>query len=303
MTHATPVILPSSARSLFPFTSRWTEVNGFKYHYVDEGEGEPVVMIHGNPTWSFYFRSLIKGLSPEYRTIAMDHVGCGLSEKPHRDAYDFKLASRVNDLEAFLRFLDLRRKATLILHDWGGMIGMAYAVERPETIARIVVMNTAAFLPPADKPIPWRLRLIRNFRPFAAPAVLGANLFARAAVIMAASKRLSAPVKQGLLAPYNAPRHRLATLKFVQDIPLGPEDPSYALVRRTEQRLHVLSRVPVLILWGERDWVFDRDYLDGWRRRFPRATVRAFKEAGHYLLEDAPAEALELITDFLEKHP
>lgn len=296
-----PLNLPEAVRTLYPFESKWADINGFKYHYVDEGSGEPVVMIHGNPTWSFYFRELIKGLSRQYRTIAPDHIGCGLSDKPGTHEYDFRLNSRINDLDLFLQSLDLKQQLTLILHDWGGMIGMAYAVKHPDKIGRIVVLNTAAFLPPHDKPIPLRLKLIRSIRAFAGPAVLGLNLFARAAVYMAAAKKLPRPVKLGLLAPYNSWHNRLATLKFVQDIPLNPNDPSYATVKEAEQNLHLLSHIPMLILWGERDFVFDMDYLKEWRDRFPSADVHTFNDAGHYIVEDVPEKVLGHITLFLDQ--
>ena len=184
-------------------------------------------MIHGNPTWSFYYRELIKGLSPEYRAIAVDHIGCGLSDKPGPDKYDYRLNSRVNDIEALINSIGLNKKITLVLHDWGGMIGMAYAVKYPERIARIVITNTAAFTPPGGKRIPIRLWIIRNLVPLATIGVLGFNIFAGAAAFMCSKKGLSKEVKKGLKLPYNSWNNRIATLKFVQDIPLTEKDPSY----------------------------------------------------------------------------
>ncbi|MBU4209443.1 MAG: alpha/beta fold hydrolase [Proteobacteria bacterium] len=121
----------SPFRHLYPFKSHYMDLNGLKYHFVDEGSGDPIIMIHGNPTWSFYYRNLVKELSPKFRTIPLDHIGCGLSDKPDIKAYDYRLKSRVNDLEALLDYLDLKEKLTLIVHDWGGIIGMAYAVKHP----------------------------------------------------------------------------------------------------------------------------------------------------------------------------
>ncbi len=295
--------LPSAAKPLYPFGAHRMQINGFACHYVDEGAGEPIVMVHGNPTWSFYFRELIKGLRSRYRVIAPDHIGCGFSEKPDDARYDYRLKTRIDDFGAFCARLNLTQKMTLVVHDWGGMIAMAHAVKHPETIGRIVIMNTAAFLPPENKPIPFRLKLIRNFRHFAGPAVLGFNLFARAAIHMAPRKKLSKPVKQGLLAPYNSWQNRIATLKFVQDIPLIPADPGYDEVLETDRRLHLLSDIPMLILWGAHDFVFDMDYLPQWQKRFPHATVHVFNNAGHYLLEDAPDEVLKKIKYFLITHP
>lgn len=293
----------SGFRRLYPFRSRYMDLNGLRYHYLDEGAGDPIVMVHGNPTWSFYFRSLIKELSPQYRTIAVDHIGCGLSDKPDTTRYDYRLKSRVDDLEALIAPLDLKTGITLVLHDWGGMIGAAYALRHPEKIARLVILNTSGFLPPNKKRIPMRLWLVRNIKPFATIGVLGFNLFAFAALYMASYKGLSKDIKAGLTAPYNCWRNRIATLKFVQDIPLKKKDPSYSLVKSVDENLHKLADIPMLICWGEHDFVFDMSYLAEWKRRFPNARVHTFSDAGHYVLEDAQEKIVFLVKDFLKQNP
>jgi haloalkane dehalogenase len=279
------------------------DLNGLKYHYVDEGLGEPIVMVHGNPTWSFYYRELIKSLSRRYRTIAPDHIGCGLSDKPPPSQYHYTLQSRIDDLDHLVETLTGPEKITLILHDWGGMIGIACALRHPEKISRLVVLNTAAFLPPDGKKIPARLRLIRNSGPLATIAVLGFNLFAIGALYMASHRGLAKDVKRGLTAPYNCWKNRIATLKFVQDIPLGEKDPSYRLVKQAGEQLHILSKLPMLICWGEHDFVFDFDYLAEWQHRFPSAAVYRFSDAGHYVLEDAPDKIVALVKTFLIENP
>lgn len=274
------------------------QIRGLDYHYLDEGSGDPVVMVHGNPTWSFYFRALIKGLSPKYRCLVPDHMGCGLSEKPDESRYDFRLKSRVEDLEMFLDRLNLKENLTLILHDWGGMIGMAYAVNHPERIKRLVILNTAAFFPPGEKKLPIRLQIARNMRAIARPAILHLNLFALAALYMASAQGLENAVKQALIAPYNTPRNRLAILKFVQDIPLTSSDMSYSVVDHTQQHLFRLKDKPMMICWGMKDFVFDKDFLLEWQKRFPDAKVHRFPKAGHYILEDQPENVLECINNF-----
>lgn len=285
---------------LYPFSSHYLEISGLRYHYLDEGRGDPVVMVHGNPTWSFYFRNLVLGLSPDYRVIAPDHMGCGLSDKPDENQYDFRLSSRICDLEFLLDRLGLKKSITLILHDWGGAIGIGYALRHPERISRIILMNTAAFLPPKGKKLPFRLQILKRFRAPARFAVLGGNLFSRAALVMAPNKRLERRIKKGLCAPYNSWSNRMATLKFVEDIPLVPSDPSYSLLAWMDHHLHRLSPIPMLILWGMHDFVFDSDYLREWQHRFPKAAIHRYPDAGHYLLEDEPERIRMDILNFLK---
>jgi pimeloyl-ACP methyl ester carboxylesterase len=288
-------------RDSYPLASHFLDLGGLHYHYLDEGAGPPVVMVHGNPTWSFYYRELVKALCGAHRCIVPDHIGCGLSDKPHDEAYSYTLNRRVDDLEYLLDHLQLHENVTLVLHDWGGMIGMALAVRRPERIARIVLLNTAAFLPPRGKPLPWQLKLLRNGGPIAELLVRSLNLFAWPATWMATTKGLSPEVKAGLLAPYDSWTNRIATLRFVQDIPLRPGDPAYGLARQTDEGLHKLEGKPMLICWGMKDFVFDADYLAEWERRFPNAEVHRFEDAGHYVLEDARDAVIERVLAFLSE--
>ena len=269
-------------------------------------DGEPVVMLHGNPTWSFYYRNLVKALSPKYRAIVPDHMGCGLSAKPDEGAYDFRLESRVADLEALIAHLDLGSDLTLVVHDWGGMIGSSLCCQASEpnpahgdTEHRGLSSNLHGKRPPAA-----RLRLIRNVAPLAGPAVLGLNLFARGALVMAAKKPLSQsgqgrtdralqqpakPTGHPEVRPGHPPGHR-RTRATVS--PGGPIE-----------GLQALARIPKLICWGQRDFVFDMDYLAQWRRRFPDAEIHCFPDAGHYVLEDAGKPIINLISNFLERYP
>jgi haloalkane dehalogenase len=272
---------------------------GLRLHYLDEGQGEPVVMVHGNPTWSFFFRRLVEALSPRFRTIVPDQIGCGLSDKPADSRYDYTLASRVDDLEALLDHLGIDRDITLIMHDWGGMIGTAYACRHPARIARLVVMNTAAFRMPASKSFPWALWLCRD-TPLGAWLVRGANAFARGTAWIGCTRsRLPRTVRDAYVAPYNSWANRIAILRFVQDIPLRPGDRSYDLVTWVESRLDQLATVPMMIAWGMRDFVFDRPFLDEWIRCFPHAEVHRFPQAGHYVLEDEAERLVPAIGEFL----
>jgi len=276
--------------------------DGLRLHYIDEGSGEPVVMLHGNPTWSFHYRVLVEALRPDYRVIVPDHIGCGRSDKPGDDRYEYTLDSRVRDLEALLGHLRIGAGSTLVLHDWGGMIGMAYAHRHPERVKRLVVLNTAAFRMPAGKRLPRSLWLFRN-TPLGPLLIRGLNAFSRGAARYCARRPLTGPVRAGYLAPYDSWRNRIAVLRFVQDIPIAPGDRCYELVREVDEGLYRFRPTPMLICWGERDFVFDLDFLAEWQRHFPDAEAHRFPDAGHYVLEDAAAEIVPLVRDFLKRHP
>ena len=256
-------------------------------------------MVHGNPTWSFYFRHLVKGLSGTHRTIVPDHIGCGFSDKPSSAAYDYTLARRVADLDALVTSLDLTQKISLVVHDWGGMIGLSWALDNLDRIDRLVITNTAGFFLPRDKRFPAALWMIKYLTPLAIPAVLGANIFSRGATVIGSETRLAPAVKKGLTAPYNSWKNRIATLKFVQDIPITNTDKSWASVEKVDTLLSALDEDKLMFLWGLKDFVFDSTFLDEFKRRFPAAQTHAFEDAGHYLFEDKPQETLALIRSFL----
>lgn len=286
-------------RALYPFTSNYFLMGGLRLHYLDEGAGDPVIMLHGNPTWSFYFRNLVLALRDKYRCIVPDHIGCGLSDKPDDRQYEYTLRRRVDDLERLLDHLRVDSRATLVLHDWGGMIGMAWAVRHPERVARLVILNTAAFPLPAEKRLPWGLWLARNTR-LGAWLTLRGNAFCRAAARWCVTRRpLPDKVRQGLLAPYDAPEHRRAVLRFVQNVPLGPKDTGFDIVKEVEANLHRFQNCPTLICWGMQDFVFDQTFLATWEKHLPKARVVRFPDCGHYILEDAPEEVVREVQAFL----
>lgn len=291
--------------SLYPFASHVLQRQGLAYHYVDEGQGDPVVMVHGNPTWSFYYRNLVQALKGQYRTIVPDHMGMGLSDKPGDDRYDYRLKSRIDDLEALLGHLGLLQgpKLTLVMHDWGGMIGMGLAARHPLRIGRLVLMNTAAFHLPSDMRLPLALRAIRN-TPLGSVAVRGFNAFSRTAAHVGAKRpKLTRALRQAYCAPYNSWASRIATLRFVQDIPVHPGDPSYNTVSETEAALPAFAHKPIMFAWGMKDFVFTPQVLQEWRKRWPDAEVHSFADCGHYVLEDAAYEVCGLVKTFLARHP
>ncbi|MBI2986218.1 MAG: alpha/beta fold hydrolase [Deltaproteobacteria bacterium] len=287
-----------SLRMLYPFQSHFLNLDGGRYHYLDEGQGEPIVMVHGNPTWSFYYRHLIMDLRKQYRVIAPDHVGCGLSDKPQR--YDYTLERHIANLERLMEHLALK-KITLIMHDWGGPIGMGYAVRHPDYVRRFVILNTVAFWSPH---IPWFLRFCRL--PVVGPiAVRGLNLFAVVAASVACRhrERMTDEVRAGYLAPYNSYANRVAVLRFVQDIPVSSAHPTYAPLQAIEKGIAQFQRSPMMIIWGGRDPVFTSILLESWKERFPNAVVKEIDDAGHYVVEDAHERIIPWVREFLERNP
>jgi pimeloyl-ACP methyl ester carboxylesterase len=285
-------------RSLYPFRSRGLNLDGHRFHYVDEGQGDVLLMVHGNPTWSFYWRDLIRALSPRYRIVAVDHIGCGLSDKPRN--YSYRLAQHIDNLTQFVEQLDLK-DVTLLAHDWGGAIGLGAALAQPQRYARFVLFNTAAF---RSKHMPWPIRVCRT-PVLGRWAVQGLNAFALGALRMAVShhQRMTPEVRAGLVAPYDSWDHRQAIYRFVVDIPMTSRHPSYATLRQIEERLPLLEPHPWLLIWGMRDWCFTPEFLDRFLTFFPRAEVHRLADAGHYVVEDAHERIVPILEEFLQRNP
>lgn len=279
----------------YPFESNWLEVDGHTLHFIDEGSGPPLLMVHGNPTWSFAWRKLVVDLSRDHRVIAVDHLGCGFSAKPQTDSY--RLADHIHRLGALVECLDLRDIA-LFAHDWGGAIGMGCAGRMPDRFARFVLMNTAAF---RSRRIPLRIAVCRI--PWLGTlGMQGLNLFSVAALRMATEKPLSPAARRGLLAPYDNWDNRIAVRSFVHDIPLRPGHPSYATLKAVEDGLEQFQQHPMLLIWGMRDWCFTPEFYEEFCQRFPGAVRHPIQDAGHYVFEDAPDELLAASRNFLDNH-
>lgn len=293
--------MPHMNADLYPFQQHFfTLPSQQKMHYLDEGEGPALLALHGNPTWSFYYRDLVKKMRGQFRCIVPDHIGCGFSDKPLDKDYSYHLEQRVKDVESLVSSLGLR-EITLVLHDWGGMIGLALATRNPGLIKRIVLMNTSGFPLPKSKGFPLALTLSRA--PIIGSLLIrGLNAFALSASWIGCKKNpLSPALRRAYRAPYSDWASRRAVHRFVQDIPLGPQDPSWELVNFVSQNLDLLRDKPIQIIWGELDFIFDRHFLAEWRRRIPEAEIHSYKDAGHYILEDLGEEALALIQSFVTR--
>ena len=294
----------------YPFTPlRFAVRPGIELSYLDEGprDGEVVVMLHGNPSWSFYWRHLVLGLRDRYRCIVPDHVGMGLSDKPDdapqaQPRYDYTLQSRIDDLDALLKHLGIDGPLTLAVHDWGGMIGFGWALRDPARIKRLVITNTAAFPLPTRKRFPLRLAMGRDSR-FGGWLIRRFNLFARGAARFGTVRRLPKDVRAAYADVYDGWTNAISTLRFMQDIPLHPGDRGMALVEDSAKVLPGYADRPAFIGWGLRDFVFDRHFLDGFRAALPNAEVHAYADASHYALEDKHEEMVPLIRAFLDRNP
>ena len=286
-----------SFKELYPFTSLYFDLKPYKLHYIDEGEGEVLLFLHGNPTWSFYYRNLIQSFQARYRCIAPDHIGCGFSDKPQD--YNYTLRNHIDNLEKLVDFLGLKN-ITLVVHDWGGAIGMGLAVRKPGLIKRLVLFNTASFL---SSDIPLRIGLCRM--PLLGTILIRyLNLFVRGVLRFGLKrrKRLTKNVRAGYLAPYDTFENRIANLKFVEDIPMDTTVPSYSVIQYIEDNLKKFDGLPTLIIWGSEDFCFNVKFLNKWREIFPRAEVREVCNAGHLVVEDASDEIIPWIEGFLRKN-
>jgi len=280
----------------YPFTSNYFAIQSHRLHYIDQGQGDVIVMVHGNPSWSFYYRKLITLLSKSHRVIAVDHIGCGLSDKPND--YNYCLQNHINNLDALLKNLQIDT-FSLCVHDWGGAIGMGVAAERTDDLQKVLILNTAAF---RSSLIPQRIQICR-WPVIGDILVRGFNSFAGGAVSMAVTRTMKRAVAAAYVAPYDSWKNRVAVAAFVRDIPLNSRHPSYETLVKVEKGLEIFQKkqLPMLICWGGKDFCFNKNFYDEWCERFPDAEKYYFEDGGHYILEDEFASIAPLARRFFEK--
>jgi cis-3-alkyl-4-acyloxetan-2-one decarboxylase len=283
----------------YPFTPRFFDAWNFTMHYADEGEGEPVILLHGDPTWGYLWRKFIPALSKERRVIVPDQMGMGKSGTPGKP-YPYLLRHHIANLEALITSLGLSY-ITLIIHDWGGPVGLGFAVRHPELIKRIVLTNTWAFARWPGAPFPRLIEMIRS--PRGESFVLDKNGYVQRAMSGTVNypEKITKEVMDAYLAPFPTPESRRALLCWSRDITVNENDPSWEEMKHIEENLSLFSEIPVLVVWGMLDPVLPLSVLEMWKRVYPHADVREIPDASHFLQEDAPDEVIEAIERFLWK--
>ncbi|MGE5224799.1 MAG: alpha/beta fold hydrolase [Omnitrophica WOR_2 bacterium] len=276
----------------YPFQPHYLQLGAGRMHYVDEGQGEPVLMVHGTPTWSFLYRHLINGLIPDYRVIAPDHIGFGLSDKPK--AWSYLPREHARNLAALIEALSLK-DITLVVHDFGGPIGLSYAIEHPENIRRIVIMNTFCWSLRGDPAFERPNQIFNNaFGRFAYTRLNFSPVF----MIRAAwgdKRKLTRDIHRHYTQALPTPSDRQGTWVFLQEL-IGSSDWYESIWNHREN----IRNKPALIVWGMKDIAFKEKELKRWEELFPQAQVIRFSEAGHFLQEEEGPQIASLIRSFIK---
>ena len=275
----------------YPFTSRFFKVNGKNLHYIDEGQGEVLLFVHGTPSWSFDFRNVIKDLSPNYHCIAVDHIGFGLSDKP--EEYDYSTRNHSHTLEKFILAMDLKN-LTLVVHDFGGPIGLNFAIHYPERIKNLVILNSWLWSSRSDLDFIKFSRVLRNpLLPFLYRYL---NFSPRFILPMSfGDKKLSRKLLKNYTRPYAIKYQRNGALAFARSL-LNDQDWFEKLWEKRE----AISDKPSLFIWGMKDKVIRPGYLDKFLSGFQNATALKLESCGHFPQEEEAERVSKAIGDFLK---
>jgi haloalkane dehalogenase len=278
-------------RAAYPFSSRWAEIDGARMHYIDEGQGPTLLMVHGTPTWSFLYRHLVTGLRDRFRCVVPDHLGFGLSDKPAGDAY--RPQDQARRLAAFVQALGLE-DLTLAVHDFGGPIGLAYALDHPDNVRRLVVFNTWMWSLAGDRQYERVSRLLSGALGRFLYERLGFSLNVVFRHAVADKTRYTRAVHAQYAAPLRDPAARHATWIYLREL-LGSSDWYAGQWARRER----LAAIPALLVWGLKDPAFGK-WLPRWRTVFRRAEVVAWDDVGHAPPEERGPESAAHVARFLE---
>lgn len=278
-------------RSAYPFADRYLDVDGGSMHYVDEGQGEPILFVHGTPAWSFLYRHLISGLAGEMRCVAPDHIGFGLSAKP--PGWSYSVAAHAANLGALVDHLGLR-DITLVVHDLGGPIGLSLALARPELVRRLVIFNTLLWPMTGDFAPPGLAKLFGG--PIGRFLYLRQNISARSLLplVYADRSKLTPAIHRQYIAPFPQPDDRHGMFAFARLMAGGAAE----LAPLWERRAALVDK-PALLIWGMKDAAFPPKFLARWRELLPHAEVLELPNVGHFAQEEAPEPALGAIRRFI----
>ncbi len=289
----------------YPFASHFIDTPMGKMHYLDEGmpnERSTVLAVHGNPSWSFLYRALVKGFAKERRVVVPDHIGFGLSDKPDDEAA-YTLKAHIAHLEALVLELDLTN-ITLVMQDWGGPIGLGVAARHPNRIKALVVMNTFGFYPPVDGMNPEKLKLpppllMMRSRGLGDFMVRRLSFFEKQVMTMATATKRKGAVKRAYRAIFRGPEERAGVMAFPRMIPTNTRHPAAKILLEETGPYIENFTGPAHIFWGLKDPLIPIGALEAWKKRLPQAGVTEFKKARHYLQDDVPNELVQELGQFL----
>ncbi len=273
-------------RAQFPYQSRFFNVGAYRLHYIDEGCGPLILMLHACPLWSFEFRHLIRVLKKTHRVIALDQMGFGLSDKPQD--FDYRIETHTEHMERFVREMDLK-DITLLMHGRGSAVGMSYAIRHTANIRGFVTLNTMAF---SDFGLPWRLMACR-WKWIGAKLALLLNIFQRD------TDKLPPDVREAYNYPFPTDESKIAFQRFIEDIPCVPEDSSSQTMFEIEASLWLLREKPAAIIWSKHDWMYPERNLKKWQQYFPKANVYMLENSGRCPTEDCPEQIEQIVSAFL----
>jgi pimeloyl-ACP methyl ester carboxylesterase len=280
-------------RSAYPFTSNYFDANGYKLHYIDEGEGETILFVHGTPSWSFDFRHVIKQLQSGYRCVAIDHIGFGLSDKP--EPYDYSTQNHSQTLEKFILEKALN-DITLVVHDFGGPIGLHFAIHYPDKVKRLVILNSWLWSSKNDPEFVTLSRLLKSpLLPFLyrylnfSPRVILPKSFG--------DRKLSKKLRKQYTKPFADRTQRNGPLAFARSL-LNDQDWFEALWEKVDK----ISAKSTLFIWGMKDPVIKPKYLEKFENRFSNARTVRLETCGHFPQEELPEVVTTSIIAFIASH-
>ncbi|MBD3186579.1 alpha/beta fold hydrolase [Candidatus Bathyarchaeota archaeon] len=277
----------------FPYKPRFMSLDGYRMHYVDEGTGEPIVCLHGMPTWGYLYRKFIKHLSKTHRVVVPDHVGFGKSDVPA--GMEYVMEQHVDNFTSLMMELDLH-DITLVVQDWGGPIGLGFAVEYPERISRLVIMNTSIGVARGGTK-PW----YQDLEDRGVYEAMFSNMKDTVPFLFKQSIHHQEVINDTMLQAYTAPfpneRYCIGALAFPRDIPIGFSHPSAPAMQHVRENMHLLHSKEKLLVWGMKDPVFPPSIIKRWTEKLlPGIQVKRINDASHFLQEDAPGDIIKMIS-------